>query len=65
MMGGGTFILLKAGRSRPESAKQTEIRLAILLKMLTDRPFWDSSPRQRGRKGHPMVVFTAISPGYG
>src|SRR5258705_2110549 len=34
MMGGGTFILLKAGRPWPESAKQTEIRLAILLKML-------------------------------
>jgi hypothetical protein len=45
MMGGGTFILLKAGRPWPESAKQAEIRLAILLKMLTDRPFWDSSPR--------------------
>ena len=34
MMGGGAFILLKAGRPRPESAKQAEIRLAILLKML-------------------------------
>ena len=33
-MGGGTFILLKAGRPWPESAKQAEIRLAILLKML-------------------------------
>jgi len=34
MMGGGTFILLKAGCSGPESAKQAEIRLAILLKIL-------------------------------
>src|ERR1700689_1944032 len=34
MMGGGTFIPLNAGRPWPESAKQTEIRLAILLKML-------------------------------
>ena len=34
MMGGGTFILLKAGRPWPESAKQAEIRLAVLLKML-------------------------------
>jgi hypothetical protein len=50
MMGGGTFILLKAGRPWPESAKQAEIRLAILLKMLTDRPFWDSSPRQRAKR---------------
>jgi hypothetical protein len=34
MMGGGAFILLKAGRYWPESAKQAETRLAILLKIL-------------------------------
>jgi hypothetical protein len=34
MMGGGAFILLKAGRPWPESAKQAEIRLACLLKIL-------------------------------
>jgi hypothetical protein len=34
MMGGGAFILLKAGRNWPESAKQAKIRLAILLKIL-------------------------------
>jgi hypothetical protein len=34
MMGGGAFILLKTGRYRPESAKQAESRLAILLKIL-------------------------------
>ena len=34
MMGGGAFILLKTGRAGPESAKQAEIRLAILLKIL-------------------------------
>ena len=34
MMGGGTFIPLNAGRPWPESAKQTEIRLAILPKIL-------------------------------
>jgi hypothetical protein len=34
MMGGGCFILLKTGRNRPESAKQAEIRLAILPKIL-------------------------------
>jgi len=33
-MGDGTFILLNAGRPWPESAKQIEIRLAILLKIL-------------------------------
>jgi hypothetical protein len=34
MMGGGAFILLKSGRRWPESARQAEIRLAILLKIL-------------------------------
>jgi hypothetical protein len=34
MMGGGAFILLKAGHPWPESAKQAEIRLANLLKIL-------------------------------
>jgi hypothetical protein len=34
MMGGGAFIRLKVGRLGPESAKQTEIRLAILPKIL-------------------------------
>ena len=33
-MGGGAFVLLKTGRYRPESAKQAEIRLAILPKVL-------------------------------
>ena len=63
-MGGGTFILLKAGRPWPESAKQTEIRLAILWKMLQIAHF-GTAALASGRKGHPMVVFTAISPGYG
>jgi hypothetical protein len=43
MMGGGAFDLLKTGRRRPESAKQTEIHLAILLKIL-------QIVRFRGRK---------------
>jgi hypothetical protein len=34
MMGGGAFLLLKTGRRGPESAKQAEIRLAGLLKIL-------------------------------
>ena len=33
-MGGGAFILLKAGRNRPESAKQAESGLAGLWKIL-------------------------------
>jgi len=33
-MGGEAFLLLKAGDFRPESSKQAEIRLAILLKIL-------------------------------
>jgi hypothetical protein len=37
MMGGVAFTLLKAGCLQPESAKQTEIRLAMLLKTLRDR----------------------------
>jgi hypothetical protein len=35
MMGGRAFILLKTGRNGPESAKQAEIRLAILPKILS------------------------------
>jgi hypothetical protein len=34
MMGGAAFTLLKAGRAGPKSAKQVEIRLANLLKIL-------------------------------
>ena len=37
-MGGGAFLLLKTGDSRPESSKQAEIRLAILLKILRIPP---------------------------
>ena len=37
-MGGGAFILLKAGLSGPETAKQAEIRLAGLLKILAIGP---------------------------
>jgi hypothetical protein len=35
MMGGAAFSLLKAGRRRPKSAKQVEIRVAILPKILS------------------------------
>jgi len=40
MMGGGAFILLKVGHPWPETAKQAEIRLANLLKILRDRRIW-------------------------
>jgi hypothetical protein len=39
MMGGAAFTLLKTGRIWLESAKQVEIRLAILLKIL-----WIAAP---------------------
>jgi hypothetical protein len=51
MMGGGAFVLLKAGDSRPESSKQAEIRLAILLKILHIRLFRRRNAFARGR-GH-------------
>jgi hypothetical protein len=38
MMRGVAVIRVKAGQSRPESAKQAEIRLASLLKILTIGP---------------------------
>jgi len=41
-MGGAAFDLLKTGRSGPESAKQAEIRLADLLKIL--RIAWSQAP---------------------
>jgi hypothetical protein len=48
MMGGGAFILLKVGRSGPETAKQTEIRLAILRKILGNRPSRGSEVTSQG-----------------
>jgi hypothetical protein len=39
-MGGGAFILLKVGHPWPETAKQAEIRLANLLKILRERRIW-------------------------
>jgi hypothetical protein len=37
-MGGGTFIWLKTGRGAPESAKQAEIGVAGLRKIVTIGP---------------------------
>jgi hypothetical protein len=39
MMGGEAFLLLKAGLIGPETAKQAEIWLAILLKIVEIAPF--------------------------
>jgi hypothetical protein len=49
MMGGGAFLLLKAGDSRPESSKQAEIRLAILLKILRIPPVSEAEGLARER----------------
>jgi hypothetical protein len=48
MMGEGAFILLKGGRRWPESAKQAEIRLAILLKILQIVGFWGQNHPAKG-----------------
>jgi len=64
MMGGGCFILLKAACSGPESAKQAEIRLADLLKILHIAGSGRESARRR-RAAHAMVVWPRISPRYG
>jgi len=48
MMGGGAFILLKVGHLWPKTAKQAEIRLANLLKILHIAPLWDETPRLGG-----------------
>ena len=64
MMGGGALIPFNGGRPWLESAKQAEIRLAVLLKMRQIARFGTEAPR-RAEKGHPTVAFTAISAGYG
>jgi hypothetical protein len=65
MIGGGAFILLKVDRIRPESAKQTEVRLASLLKILGIARSGEPKPSPRSEKSGAMVVRATISPGYG
>jgi hypothetical protein len=65
MMGGGAFTLLKAGRPWPKSAKQVEIRLAILPKILRI-----AAPRAKiflagTEKTYDLLRSVAISVGYG
>jgi hypothetical protein len=64
MMGGGRFILLKAGRGGPESAQQAEIRLADLLKILRISRRAAKAARIR-RNPHALVVRLRISARYG
>jgi hypothetical protein len=49
MMGEEAFILLKAGGGEPESAKQAEIRVAILPKILRFARFDGRNLLARGR----------------
>ena len=63
MMGGGASIPFNGGHPWLESAKQAEIRLAVLLKMLQIADFGTGAPRW-AENGH-TVAFTAISSGYG
>jgi hypothetical protein len=65
MMGGGAFTLLKAGRAGPKSAKQAEIRLAILSKILRIAA-WRAKIFSRGaEKTYDLLRFAAISVRYG
>jgi hypothetical protein len=64
MMGGEAFILLKGGRSGPESEKQTKIRLAILLKIVQVAGPGGGIGSQ-GRLRRATIVFSVISAGYG
>jgi hypothetical protein len=50
MMGGGAFNLLKAGRNRPENAKQAESGLAGLWKILGIGGLVCQSPRHSWKK---------------
>ena len=55
MMGGVAFILLKAGQPGPESAKQAEISLASLLKILHIARFGDQRPLVNGVIDMPLL----------
>jgi hypothetical protein len=65
MMGGGAFILLKAGQTRPESAEQAESGLAGLWKILGIGRLGLSKPSPIVEKNVAITVPTPISGGYG
>jgi hypothetical protein len=56
MMGGAAFFLLKAGIPGPESAKQAEIRFAILPKILGIGRSGPAKFARRSLGAHAMVV---------
>jgi hypothetical protein len=65
MMGGAAFTLLKAGCAAPKSAKQVEIRLAILPKILRNRrPEGSKSSRGDGKEVR-LLSLAASSVRYG
>jgi hypothetical protein len=59
------FVLLKAGRPQPKSAKQAEIRLADLLKILWIRALRGAKVPRKNLRAHAGVVLRGISAGYG
>jgi len=63
MMGGGGFILLKTGRSGPESTKQAEIRLAGLPKILNIYRSGNQNPLAEGRKHMQWLYGCGFPPG--
>jgi hypothetical protein len=65
MMGGGAFTLLKAGRAGPKSAKQAEIRLAILSKILRIAARRGQNLLAGAEKTYDLLRFAAISVRYG
>jgi hypothetical protein len=65
MMGGGAFILLKAGQTRPESAEQAEGGLAGLWKILAIGRLGVPKPSPAVEKNAAMGIPTPISGGYG
>jgi hypothetical protein len=63
MMGNGAFVLLKAGSRGPKTAKQVEIRLAVLLKILEIAGLGHETRPQRRRTGVKRDLMQ-ISAGY-
>jgi hypothetical protein len=62
MMGGVAFILLKNGRTGPETAKQAEIRLASLRKILHIARFGGQRPLVKDGKDMPWLCRRRFPP---
>jgi hypothetical protein len=65
MMGGRAFTLLKAGGVGPKNAKQVEIRLAILLKILRIARSGEQKIPRGDRKDVRLLSLAVVSAGYG